>query len=491
MSRLIRINPRDNVAVALEPLKSGESALGVTLREDIPAGHKFALCDIAENENIVKYGFPIGHATQPIPAGSWVHTHNVKTNLSGLLEYSYHPHPCAMPVDRKATFEGYVREDGRVGIRNEVWIVNTVGCVNGTAKTLERMAQEAYGDRVDGIHCFVHPYGCSQLGEDHKDTQKLLASMVRHPNAGAVLVLSLGCENNNVNEFKKVLGNYNPNRVKFLITQDVEDEVEAGMRLLDELTAYAATFKRQTVDASELVIGLKCGGSDGLSGITANPLLGSASDLLARHGGTTLLTEVPEMFGAETILMDRCKDEATFRKAVDLINNFKEYFIRHGQEVYENPSPGNKAGGITTLVEKAMGNIKKMGTSPVQGVLKLGERPPHPGLWIVDNRANGPDPVNLAGFAMAGASATVFSTGRGSPVGSPVMPVVKLTGNPHTYAKMPGLMDFNAGVVVDGADIGETGRALYDLLLEVAGGRPTRSEENGDYEFSIPYEEAR
>lgn len=491
MSRLIRINPRDNVAVALEPLKSGESALGVTLREDIPAGHKFALCDIAENENVVKYGFPIGHATQPIPAGSWVHTHNVKTNLSGLLEYSYHPHLCAMPVDRKATFEGYVREDGRVGIRNEVWIVNTVGCVNGTAKTLERMAQEAYGDRVDGIHCFVHPYGCSQLGEDHKNTQKLLASMVRHPNAGAVLVLSLGCENNNVNEFKKLLGNYNPNRVKFLITQDVEDEVEAGMRLLDELTAYAATFKRQTVDASELVIGLKCGGSDGLSGITANPLLGSASDLLARHGGTTLLTEVPEMFGAETILMDRCKDEATFRKAVDLINNFKEYFIRHGQEVYENPSPGNKAGGITTLVEKAMGNIKKMGTSPVQGVLKLGERPPHPGLWIVDNRANGPDPVNLAGFAMAGASATVFSTGRGSPVGSPVMPVVKLTGNPHTYAKMPGLMDFNAGVVVDGADIGETGRALYDLLLEVAGGRLTRSEENGDYEFSIPYEEAR
>ena len=286
MSRLIRINPRDNVAVALQPLKAGEEALGVTLREDIPAGHKFALCDIAENENVVKYGFPIGHATQPILAGSWVHTHNVKTNLSGLLEYGYHPHPCAMPVDRKAAFEGYVREDGRVGIRNEVWIVNTVGCVNGTAKTLERMAQAAYGDRVDGVHCFVHPYGCSQLGEDHRNTQKLLASMVRHPNAGAVLVLSLGCENNNVNEFKKVLGDYNPERVKFLVTQDVEDEIEAGMRLLDELTAYASAFKRQTVDASALVIGLKCGGSDGLSGITANPLLGCTSDLLARHGGT-------------------------------------------------------------------------------------------------------------------------------------------------------------------------------------------------------------
>ena len=298
MSKYIRITERDNVAVALEPLKAGESFLGVTLVEDVPAGHKFALTDIPENGNIIKYAFPIGHATRDIAAGSWVHTHNVKTNLSGLLEYSYHPHPCAMPVDREATFEGYVREDGRVGIRNEVWIVNTVGCVNGTAKTLEKLAQEAYGDRVEGIHCFVHPYGCSQLGEDHKNTQKLLASMVRHPNAGAVLVLSLGCENNNVNEFKKVLGEYNPDRVKFLITQEHEDEIAEGMRLLDELTAYASQFKRQTVPASELVIGLKCGGSDGLSGITANPLLGATSDLLARHGGTTLLTEVPEMFGA-------------------------------------------------------------------------------------------------------------------------------------------------------------------------------------------------
>ena len=483
MSRLIRINPRDNVAVALEPLKSGESALGVTLREDIPAGHKFALCDIAENENVVKYGFPIGHATQPIPAGSWVHTHNVKTNLSGLLEYSYHPHPCAMPVDRKATFEGYVREDGRVGIRNEVWIVNTVGCVNGTAKTLERMAQAAYGDRVDGIHCFVHPYGCSQLGEDHKNTQKLLASMVRHPNAGAVLVLSLGCENNNVNEFKKVLGNYNPNRVKFLITQDVEDEVEAGMRLLDELTAYAATFKRQTVDASELVIGLKCGGSDGLSGITANPLLGSASDLLARHGGTTLLTEVPEMFGAETILMDRCNTPELFDKTVRLINDFKRYFEEHHQTIYENPSPGNKTGGISTLEDKALGCTQKSGFSPVRDVLAYGERVHTPGLNLLS--APGNDLVAATALASAGAQIVLFSTGRGTPFACPV-PTLKIATNTPLATKKHGWIDFNAGqLLTDGKTLPELSQALMEDVLATASGRLVCSERNGFHDLAI------
>ena len=483
MSRLIRINPRDNVAVALEPLKSGESALGVTLREDIPAGHKFALCDIAENENVVKYGFPIGHATQPIPAGSWVHTHNVKTNLSGLLEYSYHPHPCAMPVDRKATFEGYVREDGRVGIRNEVWIVNTVGCVNGTAKTLERMAQEAYGDRVDGIHCFVHPYGCSQLGEDHKNTQKLLASMVRHPNAGAVLVLSLGCENNNVNEFKKVLGNYNPNRVKFLITQDVEDEVEAGMRLLDELTAYAATFKRQTVDASELVIGLKCGGSDGLSGITANPLLGSASDLLARHGGTTLLTEVPEMFGAEGMLLGRCQSRAVFDKAASMLNGFKEYFLAHGETVYENPSPGNKQGGITTLEDKSCGCVQKGGSAPIVDVVGYGEQVHARGLNLLNGPGN--DLVSATALTAAGAQLVLFTTGRGTPFGAPA-PTLKIATNTPLAEKKKGWIDFNAGTIADGSQsIGEAGAALYALVLDVASGKQTRTEQKGYREISI------
>ncbi len=482
MSRFIKIAGGDNVAVALEPLKAGEQLLGVTLAEDIPAGHKFALRPIAEGENVVKYGFPIGHATAPIAAGAWVHTHNVKTNLSGLLEYTYNPHPCSVAVDREATFEGYVREDGRVGIRNEVWIVNTVGCVNGTSKALEQLAQAAYGDRVDGIHCFVHPYGCSQLGEDHKNTQKLLASMVRHPNAGAVLVLSLGCENNNVNEFKKVLGDYNPDRVKFLITQEHEDEIAEGMKLLDELTAYAAQFKRQTVPASELIIGLKCGGSDGLSGITANPLLGATSDLLARHGGTTLLTEVPEMFGAETILMDRCKDEATFEKAVALINDFKSYFMRYNQAVYENPSPGNKAGGITTLEDKSLGCTQKGGTAEVRGVLKYCEPVTEKGLNLVQGPGN--DICAITALMGSGAQMVLFTTGRGTPVGAPI-PTVKVATNTPLAQKKHNWIDFNAGVLAQGADMGETVEEFFKKILAVASGEQTQSEKHGYREIAI------
>ena len=483
MDRFIRIHEADNVAVALVPLGAGEDCLGVTLKEDIPAGHKFALRDIAEGENVIKYAAPIGHATQAIPAGGWVHTHNVKTNLSGMLEYAYHPHDCAMPLDRKATFEGYVREDGRVGIRNEVWIVNTVGCVNGTAKTLERLAREAYGDRVDGIHCFVHPYGCSQLGEDHENTQKLLASMVRHPNAGGVLVLSLGCENNNLNVFRPVLGEVDERRVKFLITQDCEDEIEAGMRLLDELTAYAAQQKRQTVDASRLVIGLKCGGSDGLSGITANPLLGRISDLLCRHGGTTLLTEVPEMFGAETLLMDRCRDEATFDKCVSLINDFKAYFIRHGQEVYENPSPGNKAGGITTLEDKSLGCTQKGGTSEVRGVLKYCEPVKEKGLNLVQGPGN--DLCAITALMAAGAQMVLFTTGRGTPVGAPI-PTVKVATNTALAEKKKNWIDFNAGVLVQGADADETTEAFFAWLLRLASGEVhTKSEEHDYREIAI------
>ena len=469
MSRLIRINPRDNVAVALEPLKSGESALGVTLREDIPAGHKFALCDIAENENVVKYGFPIGHATQPIPAGSWVHTHNVKTNLSGLLEYSYHPHPCAMPVDRKATFEGYVREDGRVGIRNEVWIVNTVGCVNGTAKTLERMAQEAYGDRVDGIHCFVHPYGCSQLGEDHKNTQKLLASMVRHPNAGAVLVLSLGCENNNVNEFKKVLGNYNPNRVKFLITQDVEDEVEAGMRLLDELTAYAATFKRQTVDASELVIGLKCGGSDGLSGITANPSAGYAADMLVKGGATVMFSEVTEVRDGVPMLAARCVSAEVRDKLAAEMKWYDDYLAEGGVDRDANPTPGNKKGGLANIVEKAMGSIAKSGTSPIVEVLSPAEKPSKHGLIFAATPAS--DIVCGPSQVASGIGLQVFMTGRGTPYGLDVAPVIKVCSRNEMKEQWFDLIDISAGHVATGeATIAEVGTEIFNLILDVASG---------------------
>jgi altronate hydrolase len=482
MSKFIRITEHDNVVVALEPLHAGEEILGITLKEDIPAGHKVAIEAIPEGGNIIKYAFPIGHATKDIEPGQWVHTHNVKTNLSGVLEYTYNPHPCALPKDRTASFMGYVRENGKVGIRNEVWIVNTVGCVNGTSKTLEKLAQQAYGDRVDGIHCFVHPYGCSQLGDDHKNTQKLLASMINHPNAGAVLVLSLGCENNNLNVFKDVIGPYNPDRVKFLVTQKVEDEIEEGMKLLDELTAYAAKAKRTEVPASELIIGLKCGGSDGLSGITANPLLGSISDLVARHGGTSLLTEVPEMFGAETILMNRCRDEETFNKAVNLINGFKEYFIRHGQEVYENPSPGNKEGGITTLEDKSLGCTQKGGTGEVQDVLQYCEPVVRKGLNLVYGPGN--DLCAITALMAAGAQMILFTTGRGTPVGAPV-PTVKVATNTALAQKKKNWIDFNAGVLVQGRGMEETTEEFFRLLLEIAGGKKTRSEEHDFREIAI------
>ncbi len=482
MARFIRINQKDNVGVALEALKKGETCLGVTLAEDIPAGHKFALSEIPEGSNIVKYAFPIGHATSPIHPGMWVHTHNVKTNLSGVLDYTYQPVSCKLPLDREATFMGYRREDGQVGIRNEVWIVNTVGCVNGTAKTLERLAQEAYGDRVDGIHCFVHPYGCSQLGEDHANTQKLLASMVHHPNAGAVLVLSLGCENNNLNVFKPVLGEVNPERVKFLVTQEAEDEIEAGMKLLDELTQYAAKQKREPVSASELVIGLKCGGSDGLSGITANPLLGSVSDLLTRCGGTSLLTEVPEMFGAETILMNRCRDEAVFQKAVGLINGFKEYFIRHGQEVYENPSPGNKAGGITTLEDKSLGCTQKGGTGEVEDVLNYCEHVSHKGLNLVYGPGN--DLCAITALMAAGAHLVLFTTGRGTPVGAPI-PTVKVATNTALAERKKNWIDFNAGVLVQGKTMEETTEDFFQKILAVASGERTQSELHDYREIAI------
>ena len=481
-TRFIRISARDNVAVAVEALRAGEEACGVTLTQDIPAGHKFALLPIAAGEDVIKYAFPIGHATADIAPGAWVHTHNVKTNLSGTLEYAYRPSGKPTERDMHRTFEGYVREDGSVGIRNEIWIVNTVGCVNGTSQILARRANEAFKGRVDGVYCFTHPYGCSQLGEDHENTQRLLAAMVRHPNAGGVLVLGLGCENNHIEAFRQVLGPVDERRVKFLTTQSVEDEIEAGMELLGQLADYAASFQRETVDASRLIVGLKCGGSDGLSGITANPLLGSFSDLLARCGGTTLLTEVPEMFGAETLLMNRCRDRETFEKTVRLINDFKEYFLRHGQEVYENPSPGNKAGGITTLEDKSLGCTQKGGTAQVMDVLSYAQPVQERGLNLVQGPGN--DLCAITALMASGAQMVLFTTGRGTPVGAPV-PTIKVATNSALAEKKRNWIDFDAGVLVRGASMEETARAFLDKALLVASGEETCNERFGYREIAI------
>ena len=445
-----------------------------TVRVDLATGHKHALKNIKAGENVIKYGFPIGHATCDIAEGEWVHSHNLATNLSGTLEYTYNPIPSPMPGGESSqTFMGYLRPDGSVGIRNDVWIVNTVGCVNNTAKILAEKTGALY---------FPHPFGCSQLGDDQAFTQAILKGMVNHPNAGGVLVLGLGCENNNLEVFKAVLGETDPDRVKFLNCQDVSDEIEEGCRLIKELQDYAATFTRTPQSISKLKAGLKCGGSDGYSGITANPVVGRFSDLLVAEGGTSVLTEVPEMFGAEQLLMDRAINEDVFQKTVSLINDFKDYFTRHNQVVYENPSPGNKAGGITTLEEKSLGCVQKGGLSTVMDVLKVGQPIPGSGLYLLDGPGN--DLVAMTNLMAAGCQVILFTTGRGNPAGAPV-PTVKISTNTALAQKKHSWIDFDAGVLLEDPDLDKHGKALLSYVLQVAEGTETCAEKNGYREISI------
>ncbi len=486
MTKCIQIHPDDNVAVALHPVAKGEEielgGVRVTAAEDIPQGHKLALRSIAEGENIVKYGFPIGHATCAIEPGSWVHVHNTKTNLSEEGEYSYHPKECALAPRETETFLGFVRDDGRAAVRNEIWIIPTVGCVNGVAQKLCRDNAHLVKGSIEGLYAFTHPFGCSQMGDDHAQTRKLLAALVRHPNAAGVLVLSLGCENLTHEQFLEELGEYDPNRVKFLTCQDVEDEFEAGAKLLEELAEYAGKFERRPVPVSELVIGMKCGGSDGLSGITANPTVGAFSDLLISEGGSTVLTEVPEMFGAEGILMDRCTNREVFDKAVKMITDFKHYFTAHGQVVYENPSPGNKKGGITTLEDKSCGCVQKGGSAPVADVIGYGDAVVTKGLNMLSGPGN--DLVSATALTAAGAHIILFTTGRGTPFGAPA-PTIKIATNTPLFERKPGWLDFNAGPVADGESIPDAGRRLFEKVVAVASGEQTRSEEHGYREISI------
>jgi len=490
--RIIRINDRDNVAVATVEIPAGATMTlpegQITVKEQIPAGHKMALDKILESENVIKYGYPIGHALRDIMPGEHVHTHNLKTNLKEMLSYEYHPENRIrqedMPEHREElSFDGYLRPDGRAGIRNEVWIIPTVGCVGHTAQILEQEAARRFGGRVDGIHAFIHPLGCSQLGEDLETTQKLLAGLVRHPNAGGVLVLSLGCENNNLENFRRGLGETDPQRIRFLVTQEVEDEIETGLQILDELTRYASEFRRERLSADHLVVGFKCGGSDGLSGITANPLCGRVNDQITGRGGTTILTEVPEMFGAEQILMDRADSEETFEKTVRLINGFKEYFIRHGQEIYENPSPGNKEGGITTLEDKSLGCIQKGGCGDVTDVLDMGQTASKSGLNLLNGPGN--DLVSCTNLTASGAQMILFTTGRGNPFGAPV-PTIKVSSNSALAEKKGNWIDFDAGRVLRKHGFDAARDALTVYILDVASGRTqTNNEKNGYREIAL------
>ena len=486
MNKLVQITPKDMVAVALQPLTAGEiidyGAGSVKLLADIPMGHKVALRDIQKGEPVIKYGFPIGSATEDIPRGGHVHTHNIHTLLSGELEYDYHPTHPALEARQARTFPGYKRKIGRPGIRNELWIIPTVGCVNDIAQALAKDAQKFVGGSVDGVYAFPHPYGCSQMGGDQDNTRQVLANLCTHPNAGGVLLLGLGCENSGIEQIKPHMGQYDEDRVRFLITQQVEDEHEAAMRLIEELVAVMHRDARVECPASELVVGLKCGGSDGLSGITANPTIGVFSDILGAMGGTTILTEVPEMFGAETILMDRCENAELFDKTVHLINDFKQYFESYHMPVYENPSPGNKAGGITTLEDKALGCTQKSGSGPVKGVLKYAEKVTTPGLNLLS--APGNDLVASTALAVSGAQMVLFSTGRGTPFGCPV-PTVKIASNSPLAQRKRNWIDFDAGRLLSGMTLDQLGQELMDFVLAVAGGKLTRNEINGFHDLAI------
>ena len=483
MPDFIKIHPTDNVAVALRPIPAGTAFDGITAGSDIPRGHKMALSHLPEGEQVVKYGFSIGHTTRNVAPGEWVHTHNMKTNLSGQEEYSYHPNVSFLPPAEPETFLGFRRPDGRVGIRNELWIIPTVGCVNDVAKALSRENQDLVTGSIDGLYAFPHPFGCSQTGADHAQTRKLLASLTKHPNAGGVLVLSLGCENLTREQFLAELGDYDPRRVKFLTCQQVEDEMTAGRELLKACADFAAGFVREKISASELVIGMKCGGSDGLSGITANPVVGRFSDRLVAQGGSTVLTEVPEMFGAEGFLMDRCVNEAVFHKAVDMINGFKAYFLRHNEVVYENPSPGNKEGGITTLEDKSCGCVQKGGSAPIMDVIGYGDPVTTKGLNMLYGPGN--DLVSSTALTAAGAHMILFTTGRGTPFGAPA-PTMKIATNTPLAQKKAGWIDFNAGTVADGTrTLDESAEDLMALVLQVASGKLTRAEERGYREISI------
>ena len=443
----VLISDKDNVKVCLDN------------------GHKYAVRDIQKGEQIIKYGFPIGVATERIGKGKQVHSHNLKTSLAGTHEYTYSPDFEYPASTEPAVLNAYERKNGDIGIRNDIWIIPTVGCVNSIAKSL--------ADKT-GAFCFTHPYGCSQLGDDLSITQKVLADLVKHPNAGGVLVLGLGCENNNIAEFKKILGEYDGERICFLNCQDFDDEVAEGLKIITELQSLAEKDTRTAVSISRLKIGLKCGGSDGFSGITANPLCGKITDRLVSMGGTAVLTEVPEMFGAEQVLMKRCVDESVFKDTVRLINNYKEYFISHNQPVSENPSPGNKDGGITTLEEKSLGCIQKGGTAPVTAVLDYGDIAEKAGLNLLNGPGN--DMVAVTNLTAAGCHLILFTTGRGTPLGAPV-PTIKIATNSAVAERKKTWIDFDAQT--------ENENALFDLIIETVNKRKTKNEKNGYREIAI------
>ena len=488
MEKFLKIHQKDNVVVAVTPINKGESITieGTTtiVADDIPAGHKIAIQQIEANQDVIKYGNPIGYALSDIQAGDHVHVQNVKTKLSDCMTYEYHPKIKELPLSNShKNFKGYKRKNGDVGIRNELWIVPTVGCVNGQANSIvKEFKQQHHTENIENIHVFGHNYGCSQLGDDHENTRTVLGNMIKHPNAGGVLVLGLGCENNQINQFRESLGEFDESRVRFLNSQDVEDEIEEGLKLVEELYNQMLEDEREDCPIADLKIGLKCGGSDGFSGITANPLLGVFSDLLISNGGSTVLTEVPEMFGAEHILMERAESKGVFEKTVALINDFKEYFIKHNQPIYENPSPGNKAGGISTLEDKSLGCTQKGGSAKIVDVLKYGEIIQKKGLNLLSSPGN--DLVAASALGFSGCQMVLFTTGRGTPFGS-FVPTMKISTNSNLAKRKPHWIDFNAGTLLETGNMEALAEEFLEFVIKVANGEELNHEKTGFREIAI------
>jgi altronate hydrolase len=483
----VQIDERDNVAIALRAIPAGEvvevAGRRITVREPIEQGHKLALMPLAPGDQVLRYGWPIGSATQGIEPGAHVHSHNVHTNLSGEEPYRYDPVQFPLPpvAEDRWRFAGYQRADGSVGTRNQIWVIPTVGCVGRTAQRLAAEANRRHGNSTDGVLAFAHPFGCSQLGDDLDGTARILASLACHPNAGGVLLLGLGCEENQLSALIERIPEPYRARMRTLGAQFSLDEMGEGAEAIDALVEQAAADRRTDVGLSSLRLGLKCGGSDGFSGLTANPLIGRAADAVVSAGGTAMLTEIPEVFGAERLLMARARDEGTFHALVELVNGFKAYFLSHGEPISENPSPGNVAGGITTLEEKSLGAVQKGGRAAVVDVLRYGERLRRTGLTILE--APGNDAVSTTALAAAGATLTLFSTGRGTPLGSPV-PTMKLATNHGLAARKPDWIDFDAGSVLDDG-LDATAEALLDRICAVASGEPARNEVHEERDIAI------
>ena len=489
---VLRIHPDDNVVVTIRAVEAGQEIAvdGSSIRtlEAISSGHKIAIRDFEPGERVVKYGHVLGEASEAVARGAWIHTHNMRTLLSGEIEYVYEPDAATSErrssgsaAEEVPTFMGYRRANGRVGTRNEVWVINTVGCVNRSAQRIARICNDRFARDIDGVHAFAHPFGCSQLGDDLQHTQRILAGLIRHPNAGGVLVLGLGCENNQMDDLLALAGEVDRSRIRYFNSQEVLDEVEAGVEAVEELVQVMKEDRRSECPITDLVLGLKCGGSDAFSGITANPLVGRVADRLSDYGGTALLTEVPEMFGAEQQLMNRAISEEVFSDLVSMINNFKQYFISHNQPVYENPSPGNKEGGLTTLEEKSLGATQKGGQARVARVVNYGAEaePGLGGLALV--YAPGNDGVSVTAEVAAGATIVLFTTGRGTPLGFPV-PTLKISSNSEIYEKKPHWIDFNAGALLSGsASMDELTDDLFNLIARTASGESAAKNELNDY----------